>query len=92
MKLADGSTATWQHPANTPFEANKIYPLTFVIKDPSGNPTKLQPYMGMMGHAVIMKDDGSVYIHLHPVDSYSMASQEIILNRINGSGESTEIT
>ncbi len=91
MKLADGSTATWQHAANTPFEANKIYPLTFSIKDPSGNPAKLQPYMGMMGHAVIMKDDGSVYIHLHPVGSYSMASQEIILNRINGNGKAPKL-
>jgi hypothetical protein len=91
MKLSDGSTATWQHSANAPFEANKIYPLTFVIKDPSGNPAKLQPYMGMMGHAVIMKDDGSVYIHLHPVGSYSMASQEIILNRINGSWKAPKL-
>ena len=84
MKLADGSTAFWMHAANTPFEANKIYPLTFAIKDPSGKPAKLQPYMGMMGHAVIMKYDGSVYVHLHPVGTYSMASQEIIQNRIDG--------
>ncbi len=87
MKLADGSTATWQHTANTSFEANKIYPLTFTIKDPSGQPAKLQPYMGMMGHAVILKHDGSVYVHLHPVGTYSMASQEIIQNRIKGNGK-----
>lgn len=87
MTLADGSTAFWQHAANTPFEANKIYPLTFLLKDPVGNAAKLQPYMGMMGHAVIMKDDGSVYIHLHPVGNYSMASQEIIQNRMKGNGK-----
>ena len=87
MKLADGSTATWQHVANTPFDANKIYPLTFLIKDPSGKPAKLQPYMGMMGHAVVMKYDGSVYVHLHPVGTYSMASQEIIQTRINSNGK-----
>jgi len=87
MKLADGSSATWQHTANTSFEANKIYPLTFAIKDPSGLPAKLQPYMGMMGHAVILKYDGSVYVHLHPVGTYSMASQEIIQSRINGNGK-----
>ncbi len=84
MKLADGSTATWQHAAGTAFEANKIYPLTFMIRDPSGQPAQLQPYMGMKGHAVIMKYDGSVYVHLHPVGNYSMASQQIIQNRING--------
>jgi len=87
MKLADGSSATWQHTANTSFEANKIYPLTFAIKDPSGQPAKLQPYMGMMGHAVILKYDGSVYVHLHPVGTYSMASQQIIQSRINGNGK-----
>ena len=87
MKLADGSSATWQHTANTSFEANKIYPLTFAIRDPLGQPAKLQPYMGMMGHAVILKHDGSVYVHLHPVGTYSMASQEIIQNRINGNGK-----
>lgn len=35
----------------------------------------------MMGHAVVMKDDGSVYIHLHPVGNYSMASQQTMLTR-----------
>ena len=84
MKLADGSAAIWQHTANVPFEANKIYPLTFMIRDPKGNAAKLQPYMGMMGHAVILKYDGSVYVHLHPVGTYSMASQAIIQNRISG--------
>ena len=87
MKLEDGSTATWQHTANSTFEPGKIYPLTFAIRDPSGKPAKLQPYMGMMGHAVILKYDGSVYVHLHPVGTYSMASQEIIQNRMKGSGK-----
>jgi hypothetical protein len=91
MKLADGSTATWQHTPNEPLEGNKIYPLTFMIKDPSGQPAKLQPYMGMMGHAVILKYDGSVYVHLHPVGTYSMASQQIIQNRIAGSGKMPQL-
>lgn len=87
IKLADGSTATWKQSPNTTFQANTIYPLTFIIKGPDGKPAKLQPYMGMMGHAVILKYDGSVYVHLHPVGTYSMASQEIIQNRIKGSGK-----
>ncbi len=86
-QLADGSTAIWQHAPNTPFEAGQVYPLTFAITDPSGKPAKLQPYMGMMGHAVILKYDGSVYVHLHPVGTYSMASQEIVQNRIKGNGK-----
>jgi hypothetical protein len=43
--------------------------------------TLLEPYLGMDGYGVVMKEDGSVYIHLHPVGSYSMASQQTMLNR-----------
>ena len=61
--------------------AGKLYELKFNILDENNNPAQLQPYLGMMGHAVVMKDDGSVYIHLHPVGSYSMASQQTMLTR-----------
>lgn len=84
MQLADGSSAVWEHAANTPFEANKVYPITFAIHDPSGAAVKLEPYMGMMGHAVVLKYDGSVYMHLHPVGTFSMASQEILESRMKG--------
>jgi hypothetical protein len=81
-KLEDGSSAVWEHAANTPFEAGKVYPLTFAVRNPSGAAVKLEPYMGMMGHAVVLKYDGSVYMHLHPVGTFSMASQEILESRI----------
>ena len=84
MKLADGSSAVWEHAANAPFEAGKVYPLTFAIHDPSGAAVKLEPYMGMTGHGVVLKYDGSVYMHLHPVGTFSMASQEILQNRMKG--------
>ena len=83
MQLADGSSAVWEHAVKCiPFEAGKVYPLTFAIHDPSGAAVKLEPYMGMMGHAVVLKYDGSVYMHLHPVGTFSMASQEILEGRI----------
>lgn len=87
MQLSDGSSAVWEHAANTPFEANKVYPLSFVIHDPSGAAVKLEPYMGMSGHAVVLKYDGSVYMHLHPVGTFSMASQEILEDRIKGNSK-----
>ncbi len=81
--LPDGSTAVWEHKAGEPFIAGKVYPLTFAINDPEGKPAELQPYMGMMGHAVVYRKEGGVYVHLHPVGNYSMASKDIIENRIS---------
>ena len=87
ITLQDGSRAIWEHEANKPFIRGKIYDLTFAIQDELGQPAKLEPYLGMMGHAVVMKDDGSVYIHLHPVGNYSMGSQQTIVSRFkNESG------
>lgn len=81
--LPDGSTAVWEHKAGEPFIAGKVYPLTFAINDPDGEAAELQPYMGMMGHAVVYRKEGGVYVHLHPVGNYSMASKHIIEGRIS---------
>jgi len=34
----------------------------------------------MLGHAVIRRDDGSVFTHLHPAGTISMAAQQIFSN------------
>jgi hypothetical protein len=81
LPLADGSTITWEHDTANPLRANTLYSLKFSVLDEDGNPALLQPYLGMGGHAVVMKDDGTVYIHLHPVGSYSIASQQTMLTR-----------
>jgi hypothetical protein len=38
-------------------------------------PSTLEPYMGMAGHAVVEREEGSVFVHLHPSGTVSMASQ-----------------
>lgn len=38
----------------------------------------IQPYMGMAGHAVVARDDGSVFIHLHPMGTISSAAQMVL--------------
>jgi len=58
---------TW---LKTPLVAGREVDLRFEAKVP------LEPYMGMMGHAVITRPDGEVFVHLHPVGSFSMASQQ----------------
>jgi hypothetical protein len=81
-KLKDGSSVAWEGKNNVAFEAGKPYQLAFEVFDPTGKPAVLEPYLGMNGHAAIVKSDGSVYIHLHPVGTYSMAAQMSMQNRI----------
>ncbi|MCX2743918.1 hypothetical protein OO013_08575 [Mangrovivirga sp. M17] len=83
-RLPDSSWVTLELPEEKVFRSGQLYDLTIVVDDPQGNPAELQPYLGMMGHAVVFKSDGSVYIHLHPVGSYSTASQQTMLSRFQG--------
>jgi hypothetical protein len=48
--------------------------LRFTLHQPSGEPVMVEPYLGMTGHAVVMRDDGKVYVHLHPSGTSAMAS------------------
>ena len=58
--------------------------LRFTIADVAGKPLALEPYVGMAGHAVITRDDGSVFVHLHPGGTISMASQMALTMRRPG--------
>ncbi len=81
-KLQDGSSIIWEHQANTAFTAGRVYPLRFMVAAPDGKPARLDPYLGMAGHAVVARDDGSVFIHLHPVGTYSMAARQSLEKRV----------
>lgn len=78
--LQGGYSAVWETETGK-FEAGKLYSLDFALFDPEGKAAILEPYLGMMGHAVVLKHDGTVYIHLHPTGNYSMGSQQMLLDR-----------
>lgn len=78
--LPGGYSAVWETETGK-FEAGKLYSLDFALFDPEGQAASLEPYLGMMGHAVVLKHDGTVYIHLHPTGNYSMGSQQMLLER-----------
>ena len=74
VTLANGSTLRLVGGGAAPLAGGDAR-LRFVISAPDGRPAALQPYMGMAGHAVVERDDGSVFIHLHPMGTISAASQ-----------------
>ena len=81
-KLADGSSMLWMDKPGAVLESGKLYNLKFAVADSLGKPTALEPYLGMGGHAVILRSDGTVYIHLHPVGTYSMAAESSFVGRL----------
>lgn len=70
--LGDGLTMRWDGTGDAVAGSDRM--LTFSVRDAAGRPAALQPYMGMLAHAAVMRDDGSVFVHLHPVGTASMAS------------------
>lgn len=72
--LPDGTQVSWKRDA-MPLKANVAMILEFDVKDKTGAPASdLAPYMGMAAHAEIIRDDLSVFAHIHPSGSAPMAS------------------
>jgi hypothetical protein len=81
--LEDGSTVTWLGAGET-LAAREDASLRFVITAPAGVAPPLEPYMGLPGHAVVARDDGKVFVHLHPSGTVSMAAQMALVMRQPG--------
>ncbi len=81
-KLQDGSSIVWEADPKKTMMAGQVYDLNFSVVSPDGKEAVLQPYLGMMGHAAVVKTDGSVYIHLHPTGTVSSTSVDVMQKRI----------
>jgi hypothetical protein len=84
-QLGNGYAIRWMNP-NAPLVAGHDVELVFIVVDSAGTPARLEPYMGMQGHAMLNRADGEVFMHLHPSGSISVASQQV-LERAGGSHE-----
>jgi len=72
-KLPDGYTMVWKR--SDSLVAKSPYDFTFELLDPEGRPASdMALYMGMPGHAAFVKTDGSVFAHIHPSGTASMAA------------------
>jgi hypothetical protein len=88
-QLSDGYRMVWERDEK-PFKANQPYWFRFRVEDKNGKPAAdLEPYMGMNGHAVFLSADGSVFAHVHPAGSVSMAAVSLAEGRRPGANMNT---
>lgn len=73
--LGDGSRLVWER-GTTSMIAGVEHDLRFDVRDGSGATVDVEPYMGMAAHLLIASRDGSVFAHLHPSGSISMAAMQ----------------
>jgi hypothetical protein len=73
-----GYKMTWTNPE--PIGKNLDASLRFKLLTPDDQPALIEPYMGMLGHAVVRRQDGAVFAHIHPVGTFSMAAQQFFVN------------
>lgn len=79
-RLPGGTEIIWK--GHSPLHSRQNAALQFEVRDQAGQPASLQPYMGMMSHAAVLRSDGHVFAHLHPSGNYSMAAQIFFENKM----------
>jgi hypothetical protein len=76
-QLPDGGRIVWQRP-EAPLKAGVSLEFKFSVQDKDGQPIQdMQPYMGMAGHSEFVRSDFSVFAHIHPAGSVSMAALDM---------------
>lgn len=89
-QLADGGRMIWQRPTD-PLKADVPLEFKFSVEDKDGLPAQdMQPYMGMAGHAEFVRSDLSVFAHIHPAGSVSMAALELAQAGMPGAASSEQ--
>lgn len=73
--LPDGYHLIWLPVEGARLPAKQPVLFRFRLAKPNGAPPQdMALYMGMLGHAAFVKTDGSVFAHIHPSGSVSMAA------------------
>ena len=80
--VGDGTNLLWAKPA-TPIVAGEESVLALSVRDASGAVAPVEPYMGMAAHVIVASFDHSVFAHLHPSGSISMAALQKFSNAAN---------
>jgi hypothetical protein len=83
-QLPDGARVIWER-GSGPLKASVPTSFRFRVEEKDGAPARgLEPYMGMAAHAEIVCSDWSVFAHIHPAGSVSMAALDLAQAGIPG--------
>ena len=81
--LPDGYRMIWERDPG-PLHTKRLSLFRFRLEDPAGRrPDDMEMYMGMMGHAAFVRDDRTVFAHVHPSGSVPMASLSLLASADN---------
>jgi hypothetical protein len=76
-QLPGGGRMVWER-GNGSLRANMPATLKFLVEDKDGSPARdVEPYMGMVAHAEVVCSDLSVFAHIHPTGTVSMAALDL---------------
>jgi hypothetical protein len=73
-RFDDGFTIAWARPTG-PIIAGESIDLRFSAREADGAAAVLEPYLGMASHAAVRRQDGDVFVHLHPSGNISLGAQ-----------------
>ncbi|MGC2743698.1 MAG: hypothetical protein WA672_10950 [Candidatus Angelobacter sp.] len=75
--LPNGARMVWEREVAS-MKANVPARFNFRVEEKDGSPAHdMEPYMGMAAHAQIVSSDLSVFAHIHPSGSISMAALDL---------------
>lgn len=87
--LRDQYKMIWLRPAKLRVKEPVLF--RFLLETPAGQaPDDMAFYMGMLGHAAFVKTDGTVFAHIHPSGSVSMAALTLAGNSRSIQGPSSD--
>jgi hypothetical protein len=87
--LSDGYTMVWDNAAPEAAKTPEVF--EFSLFGPKGEPASdVALYMGMLGHAAFVKDDGTVFAHVHPSGTVSMTALMMAAAQNQPKGEMTD--
>jgi hypothetical protein len=88
--LPDGGRIVWQRPPGA-LKAGAPFEFTFEVQDKDGRPAQdMEPYMGMAGHTEFVRSDLSVFAHVHPAGSVSMAALDLAQAGMSGETDAAQ--